>query len=297
LAIVVTQVGYTTVSGDPQNLVDGNLSTGWTPAAQVPSGGLSIGFIQFDLQSDYTMTSFACVFANAGSFGSGTLLCSDFDATQPPFNAIHDGDQILGSYSGSSLGSGASQKIAPQTRPRRYFRLLGNADPVLGATDGTELFEFQFTPAVFTGPATPRVSQLAGEVLDTQPAARRVTTLAGEVLNTQPTSRRATSVAAEILNSQPTSRRVTLVAAEVLSSVAKAPEAFSDGDDDTLTAVLYVPLSATLSDGDSDALTATATITNSDDLRAAFTDGDSDALGIFVPRVAPIQISLMTTGR
>jgi len=281
MAIVVKQVGYTTVSGDPQNLVDGNLTTGWTPAAQVPSGGLSIGFIQFDLQSDYTMTSFACVFANAGSFGTASLLCSDFDATQPPFDAIHDGDQILGSYSGSTLGSGASLAIATQTRPRRYFRLLGNADAA-GATDGTELFEFQFTPPVFTGPATPRVSQLAGEVLNTQPSARRVS-----------------SVAAEILNSQPTAPRVTLLAAEVLSSVATAPQAFSDGDDDALTATVIVDasLSATLMDGDSDALTATATITSSSDLSAAFTDGDSDALGIFAPRVAPIQISLMTTGR
>ena len=286
MAIVVTQIGYTTVAGDPQNLVDGDPDTGWTPAAQVPSGGLSIGCIQFDLRSDYTMSSFACVFANPGSFGSANLLCSDFDANLPPFNIIHDGDQVLGSYSRTVLGSGNPQAIAPQTRPRRYFRLVSSADVVDGATDGTKLSEFQFVPPAVVSPATPRVSQLAAEIINTQPSAPRVTTLA-----------------AEVLNAGPAAKRVSVVAAEVLRSVATPPQAFSDGDDDALTAILDLTappplLAGAFSDGNSDALTATPTIIeSSDNLSAAFTDGDSDALGITVPRKVPVMISLMATGR
>lgn len=288
MAIVVTQIGYTTVAGDPQTLVDGDPDTGWTPAAQVPSGGLSIGCIQFDLRSDYTMSSFACVFANPGSFGSAMLVCSDFDANLPPFNIIHDGDQVLGSYSRTVLGSGDPQAIAPQTRPRRYFRLVSSADVADGATDGTELSEFQFFPSAVVPPATPRVSQLAAEIINTRATAPRVTRLA-----------------AEVLNAGPGARRVSVVAAEVLYTLETQPQTadFSDGDDDALTAILEPPeppplLSGAFSDGNSDALTATPTIIeSSDNLSAAFTDGDSDVLGITVPRKVPVMISLMATGR
>ena len=179
MAIIVKQVGYTTVSGDPQNLVDGNPSTGWTPAAQAPSGGFDNGFIQFDFVTPTTLSSFSALFANPNSFGIGLWVCSDFDATVFPFNAIHDGDQVFAGISGSILGSGDTLPIVGQTKPRRFFRLLGGPDPTTGATDGTELFEFKFDLA--------------------QPAIKRDTTNGNRVFGTGGTVAYSTNNANEIL--------------------------------------------------------------------------------------------------
>jgi hypothetical protein len=169
MSIIVKQGGYTTVAGDPQNLVDGNNTTGWTPAAQAPSGGLSNGYIQFDFGTQVTLSAFSALFANSNSYGTGRWLCSDFDATVSPFDVIHDGDQIFDIISGSVLGSGTTMPLDPttpsfvQTRPRRYFRLLGGNDPTTGATDGTELFEFTFNPTVSTiKPDTTNGNRLSG---------------------------------------------------------------------------------------------------------------------------------------
>jgi len=203
MAIVVTQIGYTTAAGDPQNLVDGNnTGTGWTPVAQNPMPGnidpenTAVPYIQFDMGTPTGIAGFTFLCANIGSFGSAILVASNSPGTTKA-QWFQTGDQFLGEYFAppGNLGSGDVQVLQfAQQFNARYFRLC--SVPGSSGPDGTELFEFQF---VELPPATPRVSQLAAEIINTQPTAPRVTTLAAEVLNAGPAAKRVSSVAAEVL--------------------------------------------------------------------------------------------------
>lgn len=226
MAIVVTQVGYTTNAGNPQNLVDGSTSPpGWTPAASNPlpsPGGGGSPFLQFDMRSDYTMSNFAFFCNSAAAFGDADLWCSDFDATTTAQYA-QGGDQLLGSYSSINLGSGLFLVLgSAQSRPRRFFRLVGK--PGFAGPNGDECFEFIFSPQPFLGTATARSSTLGAEVLNTQSATMRVSTLAAQVSNQQPSNSLVTTLAAQVSNQQPSNALVTTLAVQVLSTVADKPK-------------------------------------------------------------------------
>lgn len=137
MTIIVKQFGFTPASGSLAFIVDGNVATGWAPAATDlaaydtpylksngnPNPG-SFPCIEFDYGEAVRLPMFLLQTESPVTLGDAMLIGSDFPATSVA-DVVRDSDVFMGVYTTAQINAGHVLKTAAFATDirKRYYRL------------------------------------------------------------------------------------------------------------------------------------------------------------------------------
>ena len=138
MTIIVKQIGFTPVAGSLLNLVDGNLTTFWQPAATdffsyqdpfltvmgEPNVGKNFVALEFDLGLPLRVPLIQVRTETVVTLGPAMLIGSDFPASSAA-DVVQAGDVLMGMYTTVQITSNLVLETAARLKDirKRYYRL------------------------------------------------------------------------------------------------------------------------------------------------------------------------------